>query len=338
MKIAVIGNGGAGTVFALNLANNGNEVVIWAQEADEVKSMQETHMSPWLKDVKLPDSVEYTNDPACVVGKDLVILACPSFALREECAMIEPFLDKEGNTMILSVVKGLEHETMKLMSEIVTEVTGLHPAILSGPVHTIELANGAPTGCVVASTNSKESRSIQAALTNNILRVYTSRDAMGVEIGGTLKNVIAIITGISEGLGYGDNTKTLLMTRGMAEITKFATHFGGDAETLSGLSGIGDLINTCTSERSRNRKLGILLGQGMSVEEAIAQIGSVAEGYYAARAVKEIADRDKLYLPLMSAVYEVLYEDKKPIDAARALMEPRSNSEGGHSSWFLSKK
>jgi len=203
---------------------------------------------------------------------------------------------------IVSVIKGLEVESHMLMSEVASEVTGFNVAVLSGPIHTIELVRGYPTGCVVASTNTREAKMVQEAFMNEILRVYTTRDIRGVEIGGSLKNVIAICAGVSDGIGFEDNTKALIMTRGISEISTFGVHFGADAGTFSGLSGIGDLINTCTSPHSRNRKLGELIGKGTSVKEALKEIGGTVEGYRAAKAVNYLAERDSLYLPLMTTI------------------------------------
>ena len=222
------------------------------------------------------------------------------------------------------------------MTEIIAEVTGYNAAVLSGPIHTVELAKGLPSGCVVASSNVREAKIVQDTFMNEALRVYTSKDVRGVEIAGSLKNVIALCCGCSDGLGYEDNTKALLMTRGMMELTKFGVHFGAEAETFSGLGGFGDLVNTCTSPHSRNRKVGELIGQGKSVDEAMEAIGSVAEGYYAAKAVKQLADREGLYLPIMSAAYDVLYNDVSPKEAVGKLMTLRKMDELGRGSgWFL---
>lgn len=296
--------------------------------------MAETHVSPWLKDLTLPQDIEYTTDPSVVTGKDMVVFACPSFAMRQECQNVAEYLSEES--ILVSVVKGIEADTNLLMTEIIAEVTGYNAAVLSGPIHTVELAKGLPSGCVVASSNVREAKIVQDTFMNEALRVYTSKDVRGVEIAGSLKNVIALCCGCSDGLGYEDNTKALLMTRGMMELTKFGVHFGAEAETFSGLGGFGDLVNTCTSPHSRNRKVGELIGQGKSVDEAMEAIGSVAEGYYAAKAVKQLADREGLYLPIMSAAYDVLYNDVSPKEAVGKLMTLRKMDELGRGSgWFL---
>ncbi len=334
MNIAVIGAGGAGAVFSMILSKNGHTVTILAPDAEQAKNLSETHVSPWLKDLTLPQDIEYTADPTIVTGKDMVVFACPSFAMRQECQTVAPYLSEES--ILVSVVKGIEADTNLTMTEIIAEVTGYNAAVLSGPIHTVELAKGLPSGCVVASSNVREAKIVQDAFMNEALRVYTSKDVRGVEIAGSLKNVIALCCGCSDGLGYEDNTKALLMTRGMMELTNFGVHFGAEAETFSGLGGFGDLVNTCTSPHSRNRKVGELIGQGKTVEEAMEAIGSVAEGYYAAKAVKQLADREGLYLPIMSAAYDVLYNNVSPKEAVGKLMTLRKMDELGRGSgWFL---
>ena len=227
MNIAVIGAGGAGAVFSMILSKNGHKVTILAPDAEQAKNLAETHVSPWLKDLTLPQDIEYTTDPSVVTGKDMVVFACPSFAMRQECQNVAEYLSEES--ILVSVVKGIEADTNLLMTEIIAEVTGYNAAVLSGPIHTVELAKGLPSGCVVASSNVREAKIVQDTFMNEALRVYTSKDVRGVEIAGSLKNVIALCCGCSDGLGYEDNTKALLMTRGMMELTKFGVHFGAEA-------------------------------------------------------------------------------------------------------------
>lgn len=334
MNVAVVGTGGAGSVFSMILAKNGHKVTMLAPDQEQENILAETHKSPWLKDLELPESIEFSVNPEVVRGKEMVVLACPSFAMRRECEKIAPYLDEEMT--IVSVVKGLEADTNLLMSEVVAEVTGYNVAILSGPIHTVELAKGLPSGVVVASKNKREAKKIQDAFMNETLRVYTSQDVVGVEIAGSLKNVIALCCGCSDGLGFEDNTKALIMTRGMGELTKFGVHFGAEAETFAGLSGFGDLVNTCTSPHSRNRKVGELMGKGYTLEEAMKEVGSVAEGYYACKAAKELADREGMNLPIIFAAYDVLYNGVAPQDAVAHLMSQRKMDELGRGTgWFL---
>ena len=305
-----------------------------APDQEQETVLIETHKSPWLEELELPESIEYSVNPEVVRGKEMVVLACPSFAMRRECEKIAPFLDEEMT--IVSVVKGLELDTNLLMSEVVAEVTGYNVAIMSGPIHTVELAKGMPSGVVVASKNKREAKKIQDAFMNDTLRVYTSQDVVGVEIAGSMKNIIALCCGCSDGLGFEDNTKALIMTRGMYEMTKFGEHFGAEAETFAGLSGFGDLVNTCTSPHSRNRKLGELIGKGYALEDAMTELGSIAEGYYACRAVREIAEREGMNLPIIFAAYDVLYHSVSVQEAFEGLMNMRKMDELGRGiGWFL---
>lgn len=334
MNVAVIGSGGAGAVFSMILSKNRHKVTMVAPDDEQEKTLKQTHVSPWLKDLKLPMDVEYTSDASAVAGKDMVVIACPSFAMREECERIAPYLDE--NTILVSVVKGFEIDTYLTMSEVIEEVTGFNAAVLSGPIHTVELAKGLPSGCVVASLNTRQAKTVQDAFMNEALRVYTSKDVRGVEVGGTLKNVIALCCGCSDGLGFEDNTKALIITRGMVELTHFGVHFGAEAETFAGLSGFGDVVNTCTSPHSRNRKAGELIGKGYTPKEAMEEIGSVVEGYYAAKATKQLADREGLKLPIMEAAYDVLYNNVPPKEAVDDLMNQRKMDELGRGyGWFL---
>ena len=334
MNVAVVGTGGAGSVFSMILANNGHKVTMLAPDQEQETILTETHKSPWLQELELPETIEYSTNPEVIRGKEMVVLACPSFAMRRECEKIAPYLDE--SMTIVSVVKGLEIDTNLLMSEVVAEVTGYNMAVLSGPIHTVELAKGMPSGVVVASSNKREAKKIQDAFMSDSLRVYTSQDVVGVEIAGSMKNIIAMCCGCSDGLGFEDNTKALLMTRGMSEMTKFGEHFGAESETFAGLSGFGDLVNTCTSPHSRNRKLGELLGKGYALEDALTEVGSIAEGYYACRAVREIADREGMNLPIIFAAYDVLYQGVSVQQAFENLMSMRKMDELGRGvGWFL---
>ena len=318
MRIAVIGSGGWGTALSVLLHQNGHEVTLWSYSAKESCQLDETHENPFLKGVTLPEGILYTSDPACVKEKELVVVATPSFAVRASAKAIAPYL--EPDVTLVSVTKGIEKETAMRMSEIVQAETGKMVAVLSGPSHAEEVGRGIPTGCVAACRDEATAKLVQDTFMNEYFRVYTSPDVIGVELGAAMKNVIALCAGICDGLGYGDNTKALLMTRGLTEVARLGMSMGAKMQSFAGLAGVGDLIVTCTSMHSRNRRAGILIGQGMSVEEAMKEVGAVVEGYYAALSGPELAKRSRVDMPILAQAYEVLVEGKDPSVAMKELM------------------
>ena len=283
MKIAVLGSGGWGTALAMLLAENGHTVTLWSYLEEESRRLQQTRENPLLPGVTLPESLSYTWDLSCVRGCGVVVMATPSFGVRSTAEGIRGMLTPE--TILVSVSKGIEKGSSLRMTEIIRQATGdLCPVVaLSGPSHAEEVARRVPTAVVSACPDQAAAETVQDLFLNDRFRVYSSSDVVGVELGAALKNVMALCTGCCTGMGYGDNTKAMLMTRGLAETARLGVALGGRRETFAGLAGMGDLIVTCTSMNSRNYRAGILIGQGMPVQQAIQEIGAVVEGYYAGR-------------------------------------------------------
>lgn len=330
MEIAVVGSGGWGTALARLLVKNGHEVTLWSFHEQEAQVLAETRENPLLKGVALPD-MHFTSDPACVAGKSLVVMASPSFAVRSTAALIAPHLQEDA--VLVSVAKGIEAGTSKRLSEILHEVTGRTVGVLCGPSHAEEVARDIPTGCVAACEDIVVAEMIQDVFMNDRFRVYSSTDVVGVELGAALKNVIALCAGISDGMGFGDNTKALLMTRGLTEVARLGVAMGGKKETFAGLAGVGDLIVTCTSMHSRNRRAGILIGQGKDVQTAMEEVGAVVEGYYAAKSAYELAEKAGVEMPIVRQAYATLYEGQEPGLALRSLMGREKRHEFEDAGW-----
>ena len=327
MKIAVLGSGGWGTALAMLLVENGHEVTLWSYLEEESQRLRETGENPLLPGVKLPQGLQYTWDLSCVKGCGAVVLATPSFGVRTTAEQIRPYLPPE--TILISVSKGIEKGTSLRMTEIIRQVTGdLCPvAALSGPSHAEEVARRVPTAVVSACPDRVVAEQVQDLFLNDRFRVYSSSDVIGVELGAALKNVMALCTGCCRGMEFGDNTIAMLMTRGLAEMARLGVALGGRRETFAGLAGMGDLIVTCTSLNSRNYRAGILIGQGVPVDQAIARIGAVVEGYYAVDSARELAARLGVEMPITQAAYEVLYEGRAPREALQALMRRKKRHE-----------
>jgi len=307
MKITVVGSGAWGTALAISLLKNGHPVTLWARSAEKAAQMKETRQNPRLKGVMLPDILEISADASCVAGSRVVVIASPSVAIRQVCGKIAPYLDE--NAVMVSVTKGIEPDTLLRMSQVVEEETNRPVVALTGPSHAEELAQNMPTGCVAACPDQALAELVQDVFMTESFRIYTSPDMVGAELGGALKNVIALCTGVTEGLGYGDNSKAMLITRGLTEMTRLGVAMGANRETFAGLTGMGDLIVTCTSHHSRNRQAGMFIGQGSGVEEAMTQVGAVVEGYYAARSAAALAKKYGVDMPIVRAACAVLYED-----------------------------
>ena len=327
MKIAVLGSGGWGTALAMLLVENGHEVTLWSYLEEESQRLRETGENPLLPGVKLPQGLQYTWDLSCVKGCGAVIMATPSFGVRTTAEQIRPYLTPE--TILISVSKGIEKGTSLRMTEIIRQATGdLCPvAALSGPSHAEEVARRVPTAVVSACPDQVVAEQVQDLFLNDRFRVYSSSDVIGVELGAALKNVMALCTGCCRGMEFGDNTIAMLMTRGLAEMARLGVALGGRRETFAGLAGMGDLIVTCISLNSRNYRAGILIGQGVPVDQAIAQIGAVVEGYYAVDSARELAARLGVEMPITQAAYEVLYEGRSPREALQALMRRKKRHE-----------
>ena len=320
MRIAVIGSGGWGTALALLLLENGNDVTLWSFSEQEVQNIRKTGENPLLKGVPVPEGLKLTSDLNCVRDADAVVLATPSFAVRETAKKLAPLLDPQ--TVVISVSKGIENGSFLLLTQIIEEELGGKNVVaaLSGPSHAEEVGRRVPTAVVAACEDLKVAEWVQDLFMNERFRVYASQDVIGVELGAALKNVIALCAGCIDGLGYGDNTKAMLMTRGLTEVARVGEKMGGRKETFAGLTGMGDLIVTCTSMHSRNRRAGILIGQGVEVHEAMKQVGAVVEGYYAAAAGYAMAKKFNVEMPITEAAYKVLYNGEAIQDVFKALM------------------
>ena len=321
-QIAVIGAGSWGTALAVVAARAGHAVRLWSRNAEVVSSINEQRVnSRYLSATSIPSSVVATNDvSAALNGVSVVLLAVPSHAARETLNAIASSL--EEGAIIVSVTKGIEIETTKRMSEIAREIVGgAHPFVsLSGPSFAKEVVDGHPTAIVAASKDSAAARTVQNDLSFENLRIYTNADVVGTELGGSVKNVMAIAAGMTAGLGFGANSVAALITRGLAEITRLARREGAQMETLMGLAGLGDLVLACTGSLSRNRFVGEELGKGRTLDEIIAELSEVAEGIKTARAVKKLAERAGLEMPITNEVNAVLYDGKPARDAVAELM------------------
>ncbi len=320
-KTAIIGAGSWGTALSLVLHTNGNEVTIWSIVEDEIKMLQEKHEHvDKLPGVKLPEDMVFTTDLAqAIKGKDYLILAVPSVFTRSTAKSMAPFVEK--GQVIVCVAKGIEDDTLMTISDVVEqEIPQADVAVMCGPSHAEEVGIGLPTTVVAGARKKAVAEGIQDIFMNEVFRVYTSPDMLGMELGGSLKNVIALAAGMADGLGYGDNTKAALITRGITEINRLALKMGAKSETLSGLTGIGDLIVTCESKHSRNRKAGMLIGQGYTMKEATEEVKMVVEGIYSAKAAIALAKKYDVQMPIIEAVNQVLFEDKPAKEAVTELM------------------
>ena len=320
-KISIIGAGSWGTALARLLAVNGHDVVMWSIVEDEIRMLQENHEHlTKLPGVKLPDDIVFTTDMECAVkGKDILVLAVPSPYTRSTSRTMAPYVS-EGQ-IIVSVAKGIEESTLKVLADVIKEeIPQADVAVLCGPSHAEEVGRGIPTTVVAGAKTRKTAEYIQNVFMNKVFRVYTSPDMMGMELGGALKNVIALAAGIADGLGCGDNTKAALITRGIAEMSRLGVAMGGHIETFNGLTGIGDLIVTCASRHSRNRKAGYLIGQGKTMQEAMDEVKMVVEGVYSAKAAKILAEKYHIDMPIVEEVNQVLFEGKSAKEAMTDLM------------------
>ena len=327
MKTTVLGSGGWGTALALVLLDNGHDVSLWSYTDEKTDILKAKRENPMLPGVPLPEALNLTSDIHAVEDSELVVMATPSFAVRETAAKLRGIC--APGTLVVSASKGIERGTSLRMSEIIEEETGgLCPAVvLSGPSHAEEVGRGIPTGLVAAAANEEIARRVQKAFMNRRFRVYTSDDRIGTEICAALKNVIALCAGGLDGMKAGDNTKALLMTRGMAEIARLGVALGGRRDTFTGLAGVGDLIVTCCSMHSRNRRCGILIGQGVPVQEAVKEVGAVVEGFYAAANARTLAQKVGVEMPISQAAYEVLYEGRDVRTVITDLMGRAGRSE-----------
>lgn len=332
-KIGVIGSGTWGTALAVLLTGNGHEVELWSAVPAEVEALTATRRHPNLGDTPIPEKIRVTGDlEQAMKDKELLVLSVPSVYVRETARRMAPFL-KEGQ-VITNVAKGIEDTTLKNLSEIIEEeLPAARVTVLSGPSHAEEVSRGLPTTCVAGAHIRQDAELVQNLFMSPVFRVYTSPDMLGIELGGALKNVIALAAGIADGLGCGDNTKAALITRGIAEITRLGTAMGGSPETFSGLTGIGDLIVTCASMHSRNRRAGILIGKGYTMDEAMNEVKMVVEGVYSARAARALSQKYQVSMPIVEQVNEVLFDGKPAKDALYDLMLRDRRAENALLEW-----
>ena len=322
-KISVIGSGGWGIALAILLHKNGHNLTIWSFDKKEAKELKTTRENKTkLPNILLSDDIEVTDNlKEAVDNKDILVLAVPSKAVRSVSKSLKNII--KDNQIIVNVAKGLEEDSLKTMTDIIEEeLKEKNPqvAVLSGPSHAEEVGKGIPTTCVVSAHNKELTLHLQNIFMNPSFRVYTSPDMIGVEVGGALKNVIALAAGIADGLNYGDNTKAALITRGIKEISTLGVAMGGEQSTFYGLTGLGDLIVTCASMHSRNRRAGILLGQGKTLDEAIKEVNMVVEGVYSAKSALMAAKKYNVEIPIIEQVNAVLFENKNAAEAVNELM------------------
>ncbi len=320
-KVTVIGSGSWGTALAVMLAEHGHEVLIWSRRQDAVEELlQKRTNEKYLPGVKIPQEIQATTDrQAAVADAEIIILAVPSRAVRSTMEDFAPYLKQEQ--ILVNVAKGLEDGSLLRLSQVIRSVAPqCEVCVLSGPSHAEEVARNIPTTCLIACEKEETAQLVQREFMNPRFRLYTNTDMIGVEMGAALKNVMALAAGMSDGLGFGDNTKAALMTRGIAEMKRLGIAMGGKAATFSGLSGIGDLIVTCTSMHSRNRRAGILLGQGRSLRETLDEVKMVVEGVHTVEAACHLAQKYQVSMPITEAISQVLFHDKNVEDAVLELM------------------
>ncbi len=335
-EIGIIGAGSWGTALAVVLHNNGHQVTIWSIVKAEIDMLNEKreHIDK-LPGVKLPEDMKFETDlETTIKGKDLLVLAVPSPYTRSTAHMMKAFVAQDQ--IIVNVAKGIEETTLMTLSDIIEEeIPQAIVAVLSGPSHAEEVGRGIPTTIVVGAKSKANAEYIQNLFMSDVFRVYTSPDVQGIELGAALKNVVALAAGIADGLGYGDNTKAALITRGIAEIGRLGLAMGCKYETFAGLSGIGDLIVTCASKHSRNRKAGMLIGQGYTMDEAMNEVKMIVEGVYSAKAAIALSKKYQVSMPIIEQVNLVLFENKPADEAVKDLMFRDKRSELSDSEWEM---
>ena len=319
-KIGIVGTGTWGTALGIHLSENGHEVELWSKFPEEIESLSKTHTHINLPGAVIPDAVAFTTDLQKVcMDKDIIVMAVPSIFTRQTSRQMRDYI--RMNQIIVCVAKGIEEDTLKTQTDIIEEELPMAEAtVLSGPSHAEEVSRGIPTAVVVGARNKKTAEYIQTVFMSTRFRVYISPDILGIEVGGALKNVIALSAGMVDGLGYGDNTLAALITRGITEMGRLGTAMGCDLITFYGLTGLGDLIVTCQSKHSRNRRAGVLIGKGYNYEQAMKEVKMVVEGVYSAKAGKQLADKYNVEMPIIEEVNQILFDNKAPKDAVVDLL------------------
>lgn len=333
-RIGMIGAGSWGTALTYELSSKGHQVTVWSIAQDEVDMLNHDHeQRVKLPGTILPECVTATTDlEIAIYGMDLLVLAVPSPFTRSTAHRMAPYV--QDGQLIVSVAKGLEEDTLMTLTEIIEqEIPQCHTAVLCGPTHAEEVGQGRPTTIVAGARSRRDALYVQDVFMTDWFRVYTSPDIRGMQIGAALKNVVALAAGVADGMGYGDNTKAALITRGIAEISRLGVAAGGKEETFAGLTGIGDLIVTCASMHSRNRRAGILIGQGRTPEEAMQEVQQVVEGVFSAHAASQLAHKYHVDTPIIDAVNAVLDDGMNPADAVQELMQRSKKAETGTLTW-----
>ena len=334
MKICVLGAGSWGIALTKLLATNNHELTVWSIDPEEISMLKEFGQHTLkLPGVMLPGTVEYTTDlESALKDKDLIVMAVPSPFVRDTAKKASEFIEKDK--IVVNVAKGIEENSLKRLSEVIAEeVPQARIAVLSGPSHAEEVGKCLPTTVVVGAADKELAKTVQDTFMSDFFRVYTSPDMIGIELGGAIKNVIALAAGIADGLGCGDNTKAALITRGIYEMTSLGVAMGGKPETFSGLSGTGDLIVTCASKHSRNRKAGFLMGQGKTYQEAMDEVKMVVEGVYSAKAALSLANKYDVEMPIVEYVNKILFEDYSAKDALHDLITRDRKKEASTLTW-----
>lgn len=327
MKISVLESGSWGTALAVSLVKGGHDVTLHSLHSPRSEILREKHENPRLAGIALPEELNFTDGNAGVEKAEAVLFVTPSIAVRDTARSIKGLV--RGDALLISASKGIEQKTSLRLSQVIAEELGNEGriAVLSGPSHAEEVGRGIPTGCVAASLEPKTAQAVQDMLMSPEFRIYTSADVIGVELCGALKNIIALCAGICVGLGYGDNTTAMMMTRGLSEMANLCAALGGKKETSAGLAGVGDLIVTCTSRHSRNRTAGMYIGQGMEVHAAFKKVGATVEGYFATLAAIELSRKLGVEMPIAEELYKVLNEGKNPREATISLMSRAKKDE-----------
>lgn len=333
MNIGVLGAGSWGIALTVLLARNGHNVKVWSIDKNEIDMLTEFHEHKTkLPGVKVDESVTFSTDMAAVIeNTELIVMVVPSPFIRSTAKAAAPYIT---NQIIVNVSKGIEDETLKVLTDVILdEIPGAKVAVLSGPSHAEEVGKLMPTTVVAGATDKDTALLIQDTFMNEFFRVYTSPDVIGIELGGALKNVIALAAGIADGLGCGDNAKAALITRGISEITRLGIAMGGHFDTFAGLSGIGDLIVTCASTHSRNRRAGVLIGQGKTYKEAMDEVKMVVEGVYSAKAALKLSEKYNVEMPIVSAINKILFEDFSANEAMTLLLTRMRTNESKTLDW-----
>ncbi len=328
--MTVIGAGSYGTSLTITLARNGHRVLLWGHDPQHIKKLKEERCNQaFLPDIPFPDNLLLeTSLKTAINASHNILIVIPSYAFNQVLQNIQPYLTQHSR--IIWATKGLEHGTGRLLQEVATEILGdkIPLAVLSGPTFAKEVAAGLPTAIAVAASNIKFTEELQQLFhCGKNFRVYKNHDMIGVQLGGAIKNVIAIGAGISDGMGFGANARTALITRGLAEISRLGIAMGANPSTFMGMAGLGDLVLTCTDNQSRNRRFGMMIGQGMKTEEAEKKIGQVIEGYFNTKEVRALAQRVSVEMPITEQIYQVLYANKNVLEAANTLLSRETKDE-----------